>query len=1229
MITLIYFGFLGEQYLSKQLEKSSNEQYYANNRNSIKLETDVITEIFKGNIDATVAEIHNNQKTIISSISRDLLVQGFNSNTPINMINDYLGRFSKHSLHSTLAFRPSSPWITDIPSYNLSNEDILSFDTSGKIFTINQKINGYIVSGKYLKHLDTFVLVVKDSDSVESKIKAKIIETISNISKIDKTYIWVIDESGNAIFNHYSQFDIETNVLNHKDLSGKEFIKDILNEVKSKNEGFTTYNWTNPKTSKKTNKTVYFKKIDSTDWIIGNGFFHDDTDISIASFNSFVKSSFYKISILGIIIIICIVAINIYATILVYKNFKKRVKKLSDIIQARATKFQTVNHNDVFYEEFDNIATSINYVTSAFQARKSQLEKAKSNLFHTTSYLQSILDSTSSIGILALDGGLKVKFFNGTAEKLLKLKLNGKLSDFISEIALFDTDDNRISITEIIDNCYENIKIQDKRGCIRFFEITIKKLSLDDHEEYLVLFREITKSYNQIKTLEHLSDTYKRLLEAFNTNIAFLTIDINNQITFASNSSQKIIGVDKDTAFSDLTVEHSNPYILYDSLKKVQTTKDIVSGELTMNTLSNGKRNIKAIASPVFDENENVIAYDIMAEDITESKQQQIHLFEQQVLLQKIINTVPYQIIVRNYNGEILVSNLALQKVHNLDKSPKSIYDLYSPQEAEIIVVEDREIIKNNIEFTSKVFEIPKVDQESKWYKSNKFPFFYYGETVILEVIREITKQVTAEQKLISAKRTSDLASRMKSEFLANMSHEIRTPMNAILGFSQIMEEQLDDPKHQEFIKAILGAGKSLLAILNDILDISKIEAGRLILDPHFFALSDLLNNIRNIFHSKLEQKNIEFVTNIDNRLSNSIYLDEVRLQQAISNLVGNAVKFTDSGEIRIEIEAVNYSHSKSTSDVRISVSDSGMGIPLEEQDSIFEMFIQQKNQSQKQFGGTGLGLSITKKLINMMNGSIFVKSIPNKGSTFVIHLKNVPFVEVEDSDKISQVEEFDKQSKILLVSNISINNSIIAGMLDEEAFDLHIAPFSDKCCENFKSELFDLVTFDLDSSKNLKLLRKFKSFTQYRPIPIIAISSHSMKHEVASYLEAGADLFLPKPLVKDDFKKSIVKLVSERNNDEVHIDFRELQALENKKKNEISLALKDIEYKVSILREMIIFEDAESLGTEISKIGQVNNLATFTSIGLALKKAAENFDIDKINLTFDNFERIAKFLKI
>jgi signal transduction histidine kinase/ActR/RegA family two-component response regulator len=394
----------------------------------------------------------------------------------------------------------------------------------------------------------------------------------------------------------------------------------------------------------------------------------------------------------------------------------------------------------------------------------------------------------------------------------------------------------------------------------------------------------------------------------------------------------------------------------------------------------------------------------------------------------------------------------------------------------------------------------------------------------------EIARREETERALADARDQADAANVAKSAFLANMSHEIRTPMNAVLGFTDLLKENLSDAKHQFYLGAISSSGKALLQIINDILDISKIEAGRLEIQLAPVHLHTLFIEVQDLMYIKAQEKGLEFVSTVDPTLPDWLLLDDVRLRQIILNLLSNAVKFSAEGTVRIDVKAIYKGSDRSSVDVAVEVSDNGIGIPADQCEAIFEPFRQQEGQQTKRYGGTGLGLTICKRLAQMMNGTLTVESTLGAGSTFRLVLREVAVsvaVPEEDLGVFQHVNIAFAPATVLVVDDVMYNRRLLTEFLASTELRLLEASDGAEALETIERERPALVLMDIkmDGMSGSEAVRSLRASTNadIAATPVIAVTASVMATDLERVRASGFNAVLHKPVSKPQLLREML----------------------------------------------------------------------------------------------------------
>ena len=529
------------------------------------------------------------------------------------------------------------------------------------------------------------------------------------------------------------------------------------------------------------------------------------------------------------------------------------------------------------------------------------------------------------------------------------------------------------------------------------------------------------------------------------------------------------------------------PIVYQDRLIGVMEAINKINGDFNENDLKllSSFANIAAVAL------DNVQLYS----SLEESEKKYRDIFENAI--EGIFQTSP--------DGKLLTANAAFAKIFGYSSPEEVLREVTNIDDKHYVVRDTRQKIQEIIDADGVVrdFEydafkrngqIISVAVNARAVKNEKNNLLYYEG--LLEDITE--KKKAAELKI--ARDAAEAATQAKSEFLANMSHEIRTPMNAILGFTELLEGTIkDDEQQKEYLNSISSSGKTLLSLINDILDLSKIEAGKLKIQYKPINARSIFKEIRQIFSQKVEEKGLDLCIDLDPELP-SLVLDEVRIRQILFNLVGNAIKFTHKGYIKVSVKKTYKGDDRSKVDFIFSVKDTGIGIPEKQQDLIFESFEQQEGQSHAQYGGTGLGLAISRRLAVMMNGEIKLESEQGRGSTFSVHLRDVLVAPDTDLEKDDVSQDYTslifEPATILIVDDTESNRTLLKGYLNFAPFKFIEADNGQTGIDYAQKYKPDLILMDIKMPvlNGCEATRRLKASDELKHIPVIIVTASAMK---------------------------------------------------------------------------------------------------------------------------------------
>ena len=510
-------------------------------------------------------------------------------------------------------------------------------------------------------------------------------------------------------------------------------------------------------------------------------------------------------------------------------------------------------------------------------------------------------------------------------------------------------------------------------------------------------------------------------------------------------------------------------------------------------------------------------------------------------------------------------------------------------------------------------FEWIHKDKNGKefWVDVGLTRIIYQHKEAIYVVWRDISKQKLLEKKLLKAKEKADSANRAKSEFLANMSHEIRTPMNAIIGFTDLLSEQVEQPKLKSYVKTIQNSSNALLTIINDILDLSKIEAGKLEINKSPVNICQVCEDVSSIFTMSLQTKGIALILDIPQTMPPSLLLDEVRIRQILLNIIGNAVKFTQDGYIKLSIKVYDIDEHKSKLNIDFIVEDTGIGIPKDQLQRIFNQFEQTEGQDSRKFGGTGLGLSISQRLSEMMGGKISVESELDVGTTFTISFFNVDISTIEVTTKKDEEISHDivfEKAKIMVVDDVEDNRDLIIKNFEDTKVDVVSAVDGFDAIEVYKKEKPQLVLMDIrmPNMDGYTAAKKLKELDE--ELPIVALTASVMQDEYERVKLENFSDYLRKPVLKSDIYKVLSKFLPHTNKKKDITVKKDAQLIVEPEL--VDKIVQNLEEPYNMMLETNSMEDITLFAKKVKEFAEENGIESLKEYSDTLKNAVEIFDI-------------------
>lgn len=417
----------------------------------------------------------------------------------------------------------------------------------------------------------------------------------------------------------------------------------------------------------------------------------------------------------------------------------------------------------------------------------------------------------------------------------------------------------------------------------------------------------------------------------------------------------------------------------------------------------------------------------------------------------------------------------------------------------------------------------------------------YYANNQLLEVNRNLENRIVdrtkdiekSKEELLKAKKIAEHATRAKSDFLSNMTHELRTPLNGVIGLAEIVLNEKISENVKEMLENIKFSANHLSHVINEILDFSKIEAGKTTFENIEFNFPELVNSIyNNLSLSTIKKDSVEIVLDYDKTIPQTLKGDPVKLSQILNNLLGNALKFTNEGSVKIECKLLNHNKASGEVVVWFNIQDTGIGIKKENIDGIFKSFIQSDSSVTRKYGGTGLGLTITKNFIELQGGSLVVDSTLGKGSSFSFE---IPFQFVNANSVVStRSNPFENKSinaNILVVDDVAINQLVVSKILKNWNAEVDIASSGKDALYLLSQKTYDLILMDvqmpeMSGVEATMIIRNSEEFTHIADIPIIAFTANAFDDSQKHVMESGMNAFVSKPVRPEKLYEEIIKFI-------------------------------------------------------------------------------------------------------
>lgn len=864
--------------------------------------------------------------------------------------------------------------------------------------------------------------------------------------------------------------------------------------------------------------------------------------------------------------------------------------------------------------------------------------KTETSLLHTNNLLKTLLANLQS-GIMVEDQYRKILFTNKTFCELMMMPespdtlIGADCSDSAEHCKSLFKDPGGFVIG--VDTLLSNKKpvfrerLELANGCL--YERDFIPIIVDNqYMGHLWQYVDVTEREKNLATLSQREEMNRLIMNSALD--AIVIIDEYGSVISWNPAAEKIFGHKKDSVIGKNMGEIIVPQNLRASHDagmerfRLSGQSRILNQVLELPAINKDGKEFPIEISVICFEQENKNYYCGFIKDISERKSNEIRIRKQEEKYRNIIANMNLGLIEVLPDETIVFANQSFAEIsgYAVEELVGKKTSLFVPGDSVHPTLEEKLKLRLKGETDSYELQVKNKQGEPRWWYIAGAPNYNDKNELIgtIGVHLDITNQKKLEQELKVAKTLAEEASRAKEIFLANMSHEIRTPLNAIIGMIRELGREHLTPQQQLYLSHSETAARHLLNILNNVLDISKIEAGEFELDVKEFSLSSLISNVKSILQSKVQEKGLKFNVLISHDLSPCHLGDSTRIRQILINLIGNAIKFTDEGKISLIVDVVEESNHSQV--IKFIISDTGVGMSKEFLGKLFSKFSQEDSNKNRRHEGTGLGMTITQEMVYLMNGSIHVESAKNQGTTIEVTI-DLP---VGDPSRLYTAQQGKRQEdlhgvQVLLVEDNDMNRYIATqslkhfGCIVTEAFN------GKDAIDKLNKKEFDIILMDIqmpvmDGVEATKLIRQDMAMT----IPIVALTANAFKKDIDQYMAVGMNDFVTKPFEEVVLYNTMISNVSFKEKAEDNLKESDLYDLS--KLSEISRGDKGF---INQMVRIFIEQMPKSI-EEMKQAIEENNLYGAGKIAHRIKPGVDNIGAALLSPLVKDIEFLARELE-